>query len=298
MIYKLSHTTTYAYAEPVTLSHHVVRLRPRDLPGQTCLEHTLTFDPLPKQAERYLDYFGNCVGFAAIQSSHARLSIKAVSKVARNKTPMPDRKETPTWEQVREFSRGSQFGAALEASEYLFDSPMIKLEDAFTAYAAKSFPKGRPVLDAVLDLTERINEDFSFDPEATNVATPVSEVLKNRRGVCQDFAQLQIACLRSLGLPARYVSGYIETLPPPGKEKLVGADASHAWTSFYCHGLGWIDVDPTNNLLVGTRHVTLGWGRDYSDVSPVRGVILGSGKHSLHVSVDLRPVEEPPEKPK
>jgi transglutaminase-like putative cysteine protease len=292
MIYRLTHVTTYSYAEPVSLSQHVVRLQPRALPGQAVLEHALTFDPPPRHAGEYLDYFGNRTAFAAIQASHSQLVIKSESTVRRIRSPMPDRLETPSWEQVRQFSRGEQLGSALEASEFLHDSPMIEADDAFGAYALKSFSKGRPILDAVLDLTERIQAEFAFDPGATSIATPVTEVLRTRRGVCQDFAQLQIACLRSLGLPARYVSGYIETLPPPGQEKLVGADASHAWVSFYCHGIGWIDVDPTNNLLVGGQHVTLGWGRDYADVSPVRGVILGSGQHELAVSVDLRPVEE------
>ena len=191
-------------------------------------------------------------------------------------------------EQVREFSRGYQQGAALEASEFLYDSPLIRVEDEFGDYAAVSFKKNRPILDAVLHLTERIYEDFTFDQDATTVSTPVQSVLKRRRGVCQDFAHLQIACLRSLGLPARYVSGYVETLPSPGQEKMIGADASHAWVSFYCHGLGWIDVDPTNNLIVSDQHVTLGWGRDYSDVSPVRGVILGSGEHTVSVAVDVQ----------
>ena len=289
MIYQLSHRTVYDYADPVSLSQHVVRLKPRELPNQSCLKHELTFDPAPKQMENYLDYFGNSVGFAAVQRSHSCLVIHSVSTVQRSHVPAPERLETPGWEQVRDLTRGCQIGAALEASEFLFDSPMIAAGEEFADFARRSFPKGRPVLDAVLDLTARIHGEFAFDPEATDVATPVSEVLKKGRGVCQDFAQLQIACLRSLGLPARYVSGYIETVPPPGQEKLVGSDASHAWVSFYCHGLGWLDVDPTNNLLVGSQHVTLAWGRDYGDVSPVRGVILGSGKHSLAVSVDLRP---------
>jgi transglutaminase-like putative cysteine protease len=290
MIYHLTHVTTYAYAETVTLSQHVVRLRPRSVPGQSCLEHALSFDPPPLQTGEQVDYFGNSCSFAAIHAPHSRLVIRATSTVGRRRTAAPHRLETPAWERVRQFSRGGQLGAALEASEFLYDSPAIQGSEAFEAYALKSFSKGRPILDAVLDLTGRIHAEFAFDPRATHVATPVAEVLRTRRGVCQDFAQLQIACLRSLGLPARYVSGYIETLPPPGKEKLAGADASHAWVSFFCHGLGWIDVDPTNNLLVSDQHVTLGWGRDYTDAAPVRGVILGSGEHQLSVSVDLRPV--------
>ena len=200
--------------------------------------------------------------------------------------------ETASWDQVRNLSRGVQIGAALEASEFLYDSPLIKMDDAFAEYAAASFPKSRPTLAAVLDLTRRIHDDFSFDQEATTVSTPVRDVLKKRRGVCQDFAHLQIACLRSLGLPARYVRGYLRTYPPPGKERLVGADVSHAWLSVYCPGAGWLDVDPTNNVFPSDRHVTVAWGRDYSDVSPIRGVVLGGGGHELKVSVDVTQILE------
>ena len=292
MIYELTHTTTYDYVEPVSLSHHLLRLRPRELDCQNCRAHGVTIDPAPKRFDSHTDYYGNRASFVAIEEPHSQLVIRSTSRVRRKRLRVPNPLETPGWEQVRDFMRGAQIGAALEASEFLFDSPLISTADEFAAYASTSFSKGRPILDAVLHLTERIHEDFTFDPEATTVTTSVSTVLKNRRGVCQDFAHLQVACLRSLGLPARYVSGYIETIPQPGKEKLVGSDASHAWVSVYCHALGWIDVDPTNNLLVSAQHVTLGWGRDYSDVSPVRGVILGSGDHTVKVAVDLEPVSD------
>lgn len=294
MIYRVSHSTIYDYRDSVSLSHHVLRLRPRAYASQTCLEHSVSIDPPARNHESYTDYFGNAVDFVAIEQTHTRLVIRAVSKVrrSRSKWGLPPN-ETPSWEQVRELSRGVQIGAGLEASEYLFDSPLIQTRDEFAAYAQDSFTKGKPVLAAVLDLTARIHRDFTFDAEATTVTTTTETVFKNRRGVCQDFAHFQIACLRSLGLPARYVSGYIETFPPPGKEKLVGSDASHAWVSFYCHGLGWIDVDPTNNILVADQHLTLGWGRDYRDVSPVRGVILGSGEHEVKVSVDVQPLPAP-----
>jgi len=177
--------------------------------------------------------------------------------------------------------------SVLDAGEFAFDSPLVPLDTPFTDYARESFPPGRNLLAAVLELTARIHRDFKFDPTATTVATPLARVLEQRRGVCQDFAHLQIACLRSLGLPARYVSGYLETVPPPGQAKLLGADASHAWVSFFCPGLGWIDVDPTNNLLPSMQHITLGWGRDYGDVSPIRGVLVGGEEHTLTVSVDV-----------
>ena len=173
-----------------------------------------------------------------------------------------------------------------------FASPLIPVDSVFAAYAKPSFPPGRPILEGVKDLNRRIFKDFAFDPTATDFATPVAKVLQQRRGVCQDFAQVMIACFRSLGLPARYVSGYLETLPPPGQPKLVGADASHAWVSVYCGDeVGWTDADPTNNVLPGSRHITLAWGRDFGDVSPLRGITIGAGEQVLQVSVDVLPVE-------
>ena len=299
MIYEVTHTTTYDYAEPVSLSHHLLRLRPRELACQDCFAHGFAIEPPPKHLDFYTDYYGNRVSFMAMEEPHDSLMVRSVSKVRRKRIRQPDPIESAHWDMVRDQMRGVQIGSALEASEYLFDSPLITLGDEFADYGAVSFRKGRPILDAVLHLTERIHEDFTFDPDATTVTTAVNSVLKSRRGVCQDFAHLQIACLRSLGIPARYVSGYIETVPPPGKEKLAGSDASHAWVSVYCDALGWIDVDPTNNLFVSDQHVTIGWGRDYGDVSPIRGVILGSGHHTLKVAVDLRPIhdETAPDRP-
>ena len=180
----------------------------------------------------------------------------------------------------------------LQTREFTYASPLIKKLPEFGAYATPSFLADRPLLDAVLDLTSRMYADFKFDPSATNVATPLLEVFQTRRGVCQDFAQLEVGCLRAMGIAARYVSGYLETEPPPGKPRLAGADASHAWVSFHCPRTGWIDVDPTNNLLVSNRHITVGWGRDYSDVSPIRGIIIGSGEHSMDVAVDVVPMPE------
>jgi transglutaminase-like putative cysteine protease len=296
MNYQVSHTTVYDYHEPVSLSHHLLRLRPRELSAQSCVKHEVSIVPTPKSSEHHVDYFGNTVVLVGLEQPHNQLTIRSVSDVRRQPIRSFPARETPSWEQVRDLGRGCQIGAALEASEFLFDSPLVKASDEFADYAKASFKHGCPILEAVMHLTKRIHADFEFDQKATTVATPVEEVLQNRRGVCQDFAHLQIACLRSLGLPARYVSGYIETIPPAGGEKLVGSDASHAWVSFYSHAFGWIDVDPTNNLLVSDQHITLGWGRDYSDVSPVRGVILGSGEHSVKVAVDVRPLR--PAEPK
>lgn len=292
MIYKVTHTTTYDYTDSVSLSHHLLRLTPRNLMHQRCQRHDVQIEPRPAVATQHFDYFGNAVTFVTLEGAHTTLAVKSVSDVSVLRPHVPVPAETLAWESVREFSRGRQIGQSLDASEFIFDSPFVKTADDFAAYAAPSFPKERPIFEAVLDLTSRIHADFKFDPKATTLATPLEEVFKNRRGVCQDFAQLEIACLRSLGLPARYVSGYLETDPPPGQPRLAGADASHAWISFYCHGLGWLDIDPTNNVVPSTRHIAVAYGRDYNDVSPIRGVILGTGEHKLEVAVDVVALRE------
>lgn len=293
MTYTVVHTTTYDYAGTVSMSLHTLRLAPRQLLHQECHEHQFQITPKPVLMRPHVDYYGNSVMFATVEGAHQRLVVTSSSRVTVSRIRLPPPAETPRWETVRESCRGEQIGPALEASEFLHDSPLVQSGEEFAVYARPSFTPARPVLEAVMDLTRRIHTEFIFDPKATTIATPLADVLRLRRGVCQDFAQLQIACLRSLGLPARYVSGYLETDPPPGQVRLAGADASHAWASFYCPGLGWIDVDPTNNILAGTRHITVGWGRDFSDVSPVRGVILGSGDHTLRVAVDVVPVAAP-----
>ena len=291
MTYKVTHITTYDYTDSVSLSHHLLRLAPRSLPHQRCLSHEVQVEPKPAVAKRHFDYFGNEVNFLTIEGAHRKLVIKSESQVSLSSVAIPNPLETPGWERVREAARGQQIGEGLEASEFAFDSPLIKAGGDFAAYASISFPRNRPILEAVLDLTQRIHADFKFDPKATTLATPLEDVLKNRRGVCQDFAQLEICCLRSLGLPARYVSGYLETVPPPGKPRFLGADASHAWASFYCHNIGWIAIDPTNDVMPASRHITVAYGRDYSDVSPIRGVILGAGEHTLKVAVDVVAME-------
>jgi len=280
--YQVVHTTQYQYSEDVSVSHHVARVAPRVFPGQECLQHDLQIEPAPAVIRPHRDYFGNGVTFFIIERAHTELTVRATSTVTIHGRTPPSLESTPPWEQARDFD-----SLPLDAIECLFDSASIAVSDAIVAYAHPSFTPGRPILEAVADLTQRIHTDFTFDPEATTVATPLRDVLALRRGVCQDFARLGIACLRSQGLAARYVSGYLETVAAPGTPHLTGVDASHAWLAVYCPGLGWIDVDPTNNLFPSTRHVTLAWGRDYADVSPVRGVILGGGQHTLHVSVDV-----------
>jgi transglutaminase-like putative cysteine protease len=280
--YEVVHTTRYAYSEAVSVSHHVARVMPRAFPGQECLRYDLKVEPAPALARPHQDYFGNTVTFFVIERAHKELTVRAASTVTVQARPLPLFADTPRWEEARDYDV-----LPLDAIDCVFDSASIAVSDEIAAYAHPSFLPGRPLLDAVRDLIGRIHADFRFDPGATTVATPLREVLSLRRGVCQDFARLGIACLRAQGLAARYVSGYLETTPPEGKPHLTGVDASHAWLAVYCPGLGWVDVDPTNNMFPSMTHVTLAWGRDYSDVSPVRGVILGGGRHSLQVSVDV-----------
>jgi transglutaminase-like putative cysteine protease len=286
-LFDVTHTTTYDYRSPVSVAHHLLYLAPRRLARQLPLNHSLDIQPGPAATSRHTDYFGNEVVFIALEGAHRQLRVTSNSRVAVAPAFIPDPAETPAWEGVRNLCRADLSEPVLEASEFTFASPLVPLEPAFRAYAAESFPTARPILDAVLDLAARIHREFSFDATATTVSTPLARVLEGRGGVCQDFAHLMIACLRSLGLPTRYVSGYLETLPPPGQARLIGADASHAWVAFFCPGLGWIDVDPTNNLLPSMRHITLGWGRDYGDVSPIRGVLVGGEEHTLAVAVDV-----------
>jgi transglutaminase-like putative cysteine protease len=282
MRYDVTHTTEYDYSESVAVAHHVARLKPRDLPHQECVHHELAIAPAPAVTSTYEDYFGNLVTIVAVQGAHTHLVIRARSTVTVTRPYLPPPGDTPPWEAAADRAQ-----LPFDAVEFVFDSTASRSQFIVEGYARASFPAGRPLLDGVLDLTARIHDEFTFDPKATTVATPLTEVFASRRGVCQDFARLEIACLRSLGIPARYVSGYMETVPPPGTPRLVGADASHAWLSVYCHGIGWIPVDPTNNLLPSDTHITVAWGRDYNDVSPVRGVILGGGAHALQVHVDV-----------
>jgi transglutaminase-like putative cysteine protease len=289
--YQITHRTSYVYSSEVTVSQHIARLRPRTFPGQTCLAHELEILPAPSQTTTHKDYFGNTTHFFTIAGAHRELTVTSRSTVEVIARDWPQPGKTPAWETLIQPPDAS---LPLEAYEYIFPSVYIPHLTALADYARPSFIPGRPLLDAAADLMRRIFTEFTFDPTATTVATPLETVLQKRRGVCQDFAHLQIGCLRSLGLPARYVSGYLETAPPPGETKLVGADASHAWLQLYVPGFSWVDLDPTNNILSGARHITVAWGRDFDDVSPIRGVIGGGGKHSLSVAVDVTPLSEQP----
>jgi transglutaminase-like putative cysteine protease len=291
MIYRVMHTTTYVYSEPVSLCHNLAHLTPRDGPRQVCQHTQLVIQPQPGVSTERSDFFGNPVTFFTIQEPHQELAVTAYHVIAVSPFILPDPAQTPAWEEVRQVLSNERGPRSLEVYQFVFDSPYVTTDPDLADYAATSFPPGRPLLEAVLDLTRRIHGDFRYDTKATTVATPLSEVLAARRGVCQDFAHLQIGCLRSLGLAARYISGYLLTTPPPGQQRLVGADASHAWLSVYCPGFGWIDVDPTNNQIPSDQHILLAWGRDYDDVSPIKGVILGGGQHTVSVAVDVVPLQ-------
>lgn len=290
MRYKVTHTTTYSYSDAVPVCHNQVHLTPRDLGHQACAYNRLLIKPQPTVLERRIDYFGNHVTSFAIQEPHLKLVVTAVSKVHVAPLAPIAANETPAWETVRDQLRDPHSTRNLEACQYAFDSPNIKSSEGLRDYAAYSFTPNRPILAAALDLTERIHREFRYDKTATTVSTPLEEVLRLRRGVCQDFAHLEIGCLRSIGLAARYISGYLLTLPPPGQPRLVGADASHAWLSAYCGDAGWVDLDPTNNVIPATSHISLAWGRDYSDVCPINGVFIGGGQHGMNVWVDVLPL--------
>jgi transglutaminase-like putative cysteine protease len=290
--YKVVHTTRYTYSEPVPLCHNELHLTPRNTRRQTCLAHELTISPTPDAIDESLDYFGNPGSFFIIHERHQVLSVTAASEVRVIASSSVEASSTPPWERVRDETGARLDDAAHEARQFVYDSPHVEVSRALRDLAAPSFVPGRPWLAAALDLTARIHRDFAYDPTATQVSTPLDAVLRLRRGVCQDFAHLQIGCLRSLGLAARYISGYLLTSGSPGQPRLIGADASHAWLSTFCPGLGWIELDPTNDLVPSLKHVTVAWGRDYSDVCPVKGVFVGGGQHGMSVSVDVRPSHE------
>jgi transglutaminase-like putative cysteine protease len=289
LIYAVTHRSSYAYQERVDLSYHVLHLTPRALPHQRVAALRITTTPAAAPLSEALDYFGNSIGFLPLVTPHDHLVVEMTARVEVTSRPPPDRQATPPWEAVREALARPLSAEAIAAAEFAGPSPLVPLTDEFADYAAPSFAPGRPLLDGVLDLTRRIHREFAFDPSATELTTPLSEVLERQRGVCQDFAHAEIAALRSIGLAARYVSGYVRTYGAKGRPRLVGADASHAWVSVFCPGIGWVDVDPTNDRLVDDEHIVLAWGRDYGDVSPIRGIILGSGEHTLAVSVDVAP---------
>jgi transglutaminase-like putative cysteine protease len=290
MRYRVQHTTRYAYGSPVELAAHMVHLRPRPQPWQTIISERITSDPTPARRREGLDHFGNHVTWLFMDMPHADFEVTSDSVVEVDCPPPPAAAETPAWESVVLAAHADE---GWKAAEFQFGTAMAPIDAASRAYAAESFTVGRPVLEALLELNDRIYTEFRFRSGVTTISTPVSQVMARREGVCQDFSHAMISGLRGIGVPARYTSGYIRTRPPPGQIKRQGADQSHAWVGCWLGpDHGWIDVDPTNGIVVKDEHVLLGWGRDFSDVSPVRGVILGGGDHDLSVSVHLEPVDD------
>src|ERR1700688_412505 len=291
MIYRIAHRTAYKYKYPVSAGNHVACLKPRTLLHHQLARSELRIQPPPATRTERVDYFGSLLCFFTVQETHKELVVEARSEVIMdgNATPWPQ--QSLRWEEAARLLPDDHSPAGLEAYQFGFESPRIRVRPEFASYALQSFTHGRPMPEALLDLTTRIHKDFRFDSKVTNVRTPTEEVFKKRRGVCQDFAHLEIACLRSLNLAARYVSGYLRTYPPPGQPRLVGADASHAWVSAYCPGIGWLDMERPNNVVASDGHVTLAWGRDYGDVSPLRGLVHGGGANTLKVAGVMEPVD-------
>jgi transglutaminase-like putative cysteine protease len=294
----VTHETRYDYTPPVETAQHLAHLKPCATASQRLLSHALTITPTPAQCREIPDLYGNTRAFFALEATHRKLVVTAQSVVETSEPALPARGALDlAWESVREcfrYGKGTRFDAA---SEFVFGSPYVPRHEDFAAYARASFTTDRPVFNAAMDLTRRIYREFKYDASSTEINTPAVDALAQRRGVCQDFAHIMIACFRTMGLSARYVSGYLLTQPPPGRARLVGADASHAWVSVYLPAEdgaagAWVDFDPTNGRRPGDDYVTLAIGRDYSDVSPMRGVLHGGARHTLKVAVTVRPLDE------
>lgn len=289
--YRVLHHTAYRYAESVLLSHQQLHLTPRTLGHQLCQSHVVEIQPEPTLRRQFLDAFGNPTTEIAIETTHNMLDITSSSIVRVLSSERIDPNGTPAWEAVRDTlayrADWKPEHAVLEATQFLFESPHVRIKRDLRAWASDCFEPGRPVAGAAIALMSKIHDEFDYDPEATDVTTPVLTLLAEKRGVCQDFAHLMISCLRSTGLAARYVSGYLVTPATPHRPSRAGADASHAWVSLFVPGHGWLDLDPTNNVLPSVEHITLGWGRDFSDVTPLRGIINGGGVQTLDVEVTV-----------
>ena len=290
MRYQITHQTKYSYESIVTLSQQLLFMSPKNFLHQTCISHNIRIEPNPSESLTSPDYFNNIKNYISIFSPHKDLMVSAESIVDVFSRPTLDQLlPSPLWEDVKKkLSQG--YWEDEDPINFLYASIKTPLDEAFSTYAAMSFTPNRPIIEAAFELTQRIHNDFEFDSDSTDISTPLLDFFSNKRGVCQDFSHLMISCLRSLGLACRYVSGYILTTPPAGQARLVGADASHAWVSVYCPINGWIDFDPTNCCLVNDQHITVAWGRDFNDVSPMRGTVLGGGKQTLHVNVTMTPI--------
>lgn len=281
------HVTTYHYAKPVSVGQSEAKLRPRATSHQEVLSSTVEISPPVSSRTEFMDYFGNRTDYFGLDSPHRELRVSASSEVIVRARPAPLLALSPAWEKVRDALRDQHAAPPERAYEYVFDTPFVRPSREIRSYAERSFPPGRPLLEATHDLSARIHADFQYESGSTTITTPLKDVMAQRRGVCQDFAHLGIACLRAMGLAARYVSGYLLTRPPPGQPKRLGADASHAWFSVFCPGEGFVDFDPTNGSNPDDSYVTVAFGRDFGDVSPVKGVILGGGAHTVHAAVDV-----------
>jgi transglutaminase-like putative cysteine protease len=290
MIYEVSHRTVYRYSTPVVQSQHIVHMTPRAIDRQRVRGHALLIEPTPTIKTERLDYFGNRVVLFDIEQEHKELVVHAKSTIGVTPAGTIDCAASTPWDELAPRIADPRAGTDLEVSRYACASRHTRATHDITAYARQSFPAGRPVLLGAWNLVERIYSDFTFDPTATDISTPVTQVLQQRRGVCQDFSHLALACLRALRLSARYVSGYIMTRPPIGSPRLAGADASHAWISVWSPEFGWVDFDPTNGLMPKDEHITIAFGRDYDDVSPIGGILLGGSEHSVFVGVDVVPI--------
>jgi transglutaminase-like putative cysteine protease len=287
--YEVVHETTYTYAYLVANGHHFAHLTPRNTASQAVLAHTLEFEPRPAERSSGRDFFGNYCHSVLINTPHDHLRVISSSRVRVQPPYLEEALVQQPWEAAL---RSSIYSVEpLDVADMRLPSPGVCCLPHSLSYVERFFTESRPWLEAMLDLTRHIREEFTYDPRATEVGTAVTEVFAHKRGVCQDFAHVMLSCLRALQLPARYVSGYILNEPPPGEEKLVGSDASHAWVESYLPGAGWIGFDPTNGKLAGTEFITIGWGRDFNDVTPLRGVVLGGGEHELDVRVTVRRVK-------
>ncbi len=287
MIFDISHRTTYRYRKPVLQSEHLVHLTPRSGRRQTLHRHSLFIEPAPTSNTGLEDYFGNRSVILTVEEQHSQFVIHARSTVEVHDRDQPMPQLSTAWEAVSAKARQESGELDIGVLQFVSASRHTRVVPGAIDYVLPSFPPGRPILEGALDLTQRMYRDFTFDAKATDISTPVSHVLQERRGVCQDFAHLAITCLRALGLPARYVSGYLLTYPPPGMEKLRGADASHAWFSVWAPKAGWVDFDPTNGIMPSSEHINVAYGRDFDDVSPVSGVLLGGSKQRIDVEVDV-----------
>ncbi|HZZ75946.1 MAG TPA: transglutaminase family protein [Puia sp.] len=289
MKYTIQHKTSYTYLEPVSLCHNIARLVPRNTSEQICKNTNIQIEPKPDRINEYEDFFGNRVIYFSIEKEHWELAVNVTSEVERHHSGQIKMQvyRNAILEEVKKEIQNLK-GDSVDIRQYMFETPMTAQNEEILQFALESFQSGKSVFEATEDLTKRIFKEFEYKPGHTTVSTPLAQVMKERKGVCQDFAHLAISCIRAVGLPARYVSGYIETISPEGKEKLIGTDASHAWFSIYIPDMGWIDFDPTNNCIVSDQHITIGWGRDYADIAPLDGIILSSGSHELTVSVDVK----------